>query len=52
MAQLNKRSFGYGAYYYPTLERSRKKQIMEAMGEHYDRAVESEDELIYAGSHE
>ena len=28
MAKLNKRSFGYGAYYEPTLEKSRKKQIM------------------------
>jgi hypothetical protein len=28
MAQLNKRNFGYGVYYQPTLERSRKKQIM------------------------
>ena len=39
MAQLNKRNFGYNSRYTPTLERSRKKQIMEAMGENYDYAV-------------
>lgn len=38
---MNKRNFGYGVYYEPTLERSRKKQIMDAMGTTYDRAVES-----------
>jgi hypothetical protein len=46
MANLNKRHFGYGIYYEPTLERSRRKQIMEAMGENYDRAVESEDRYL------
>ena len=50
MAQLNKRNYGYGAYYQPTYERSRKKQIMEAMGEHYDRAVESEDLFLTINS--
>lgn len=39
-AAHNKRQFGYGMdYYTPTLEISRKKLIMEAMGESYDRAV-------------
>lgn len=46
MAELNKRNFGYGVYYQPTLERSRKKQIMEAMGADYDRAVESENRYL------
>ena len=46
MAQLNKRNFGYGVYYQPTLERSRKKQILEAMGNSYDRACESEDRFL------
>ena len=39
MAQLNKRSFGFGSHYRPTWEKSRKKQIMDVMGEHYDFAV-------------
>lgn len=46
MAQLNKRNFGYGVYYQPTLQRSRKKQIMDAMGANYDRAIESEDRYL------
>lgn len=42
-AAQNKRHFGYAQdYYTPTLERSRKKKIMEAMGESYDRAVLTE----------
>lgn len=52
MAQLNKRNFGYGVYYEPTLERSRKKQIMEVMGASYDRAVESEDRYLVMRSFE
>jgi hypothetical protein len=46
-AAHNKRHFGYGQdYYTPTLERSRKKMIMEVMGEDYDRAVLSEDRWL------
>ena len=46
-AAQNKRQFGYGMdYYTPTLERSRKKQIMEAMGESYDRAVLCEERWL------
>ena len=52
MAKLNKRKFGYGVYYEPTLERSRKKQIMEAMGASYDRAVLSEDRYMVLKSFE
>lgn len=52
MAQLNKRNFGYGVYYQPTLERSRKKQIMQAMGANYDRAIESEDRYLVMRSFE
>ena len=52
MAQLNKRNFGYGVYYEPTLERSRKKEIMEVMGSSYDRAVESEDRYLVMRSFE
>ena len=33
-------------YYTPTLEKSRKKQIMEARGESYDRAVLCEDRWL------
>ena len=46
MAQLNKRNFGFGSHYQPTWEKSRKKQIMDVMGEHYDFAVESENEFL------
>ena len=52
MAQRNKRNFGYGNYYQPTLERSRKKQIMEAMGASYDPAVLSEDRFLVMRSFE
>ena len=31
-AQVNKRNWGYKAVYKPTLERSRKKQILDVMG--------------------
>ena len=47
MAQLNKRSFGFGSHYRPTWEKSRKKQIMDVMGEHYDFAVESENAYLF-----
>ena len=43
MAQLNKRNFGFGAHYQPTWEKSRRKQIMDVMGEQYDFAIESEN---------
>lgn len=52
MAELNKSNFGYGAYYKPTLERSRKKQIMAVMGDSYDRAIESEDVFLVMRSFE
>lgn len=46
-AAQNKRQFGYAMdYYIPTLERSRKKKIMEAMGDSYDRAVQCEDRWL------
>lgn len=52
MAKMNKRQFGYGVYYQPTLERSRKKQILEAMGADYDRACQSEDRYLVMKSFE
>ena len=45
-AQLNKRMFGFDSHYRPTWEKSRKKQIMDVMGEQYDFAVESENEFL------
>lgn len=46
-ATLNKRSFGYGNdYYVPTMEKSRKKMIMEVMGENYDRAILCEERFL------
>lgn len=45
-AEHNKRNFGFQFTYTPTLERSRKRQIMELLGENYDHAVAFEDRLI------
>lgn len=32
------RNYGFNSYYKPTLERSRKKQIMDALGDDYQHA--------------
>jgi hypothetical protein len=45
-AAHNKGTFGFGHYYTPTLERSRKKLILETLGADYDRAVLFEDRLL------
>ena len=42
---MNKRDFGFGHYFRPTLENSRKRLVMELLGDDYDRAVEFEDRL-------
>lgn len=49
-AELNKRNFGYGVYYEPTYYRSRKREIMEALGENYDQACPSEDRFLVVKS--
>ena len=38
--------------YQPTLERSRKKQIMELLGKDYDQAVPFEDRMLSIGTME
>lgn len=45
-AQINKKNLGFQFQYVPTLERSRKKQIMQLLGDNYDVAVKFEDRLI------
>jgi hypothetical protein len=45
-AQMNKRNFGFGLYYEPTLKNSRKKLILETLGDNYDRAAQFEDRLL------
>jgi hypothetical protein len=45
-AEHNKNNFGFQFTYRPTLERSRKRQIMELLGDNYDHAVAFEDRLI------
>jgi hypothetical protein len=45
-AALNKGDFGFQFQYKPTLERSRKRQIMELLGDNYDHSIAFEDRLI------
>ena len=42
----NKRYHGFVPIYVPTLERSRKKLIMELLGKDYDQAIPFEDRMI------
>ena len=46
-AAFNKRNYGFNPRYEPTLERSRKRQILEAMGESYDPAVLPEERYTF-----
>ena len=51
-AQANKRYHGFVPMYQPTLERSRKRQIMELLGKDYDQAVAFEDRMTSFGTME
>lgn len=44
-AEHNRNHFGFQVQYNPTLERSRKKMIMELLGDKYDRAIEFENRI-------
>merc|ERR1712125_187512 len=38
-AEINKRNWGYGQYYEPTLERSMKKRLYNELGDNYKPGV-------------
>ena len=51
-AALNKRDFGFGHYFQPKYANSRKRLIMDLLGEDYDRAVQFEDRMMEFSSFE
>ena len=51
-ANLNKRYFGFQTQYQPTLERSRKRMIMELLGDQYDSAIAFEDRMLQIATFE
>lgn len=51
-ADHNRSHFGFHDKYTPTLERSRKKMIMELLGDKYDQAVAFENRVEAVGTFE
>ncbi len=45
-ADHNRHNYGFGGVYQPTYERSRKKQIMELLGDQYDVSIRFEDRML------
>ena len=51
-ADHNRSNFGFQPYYKPTLERSRKRMIMDLLGEKYDHAIAFENRIEAISSFE